>query len=132
MTQPNISVFAHRGGREWAPENTMRAFTNSLELGVDGIELDVQRCASGELVVIHDADLSRTTNGGGLVAEATLDEIKRLSAGLWFDKEFYKEKVPLLSEVLSLVSGQCLLNIEIKNAPIAYPGIEEELLELLS
>jgi glycerophosphoryl diester phosphodiesterase len=131
MIHANISVIAHRGGREWAPENTMRAFANCLELGVDGIELDVQRCASGELVVIHDADLTRTTNGGGLVAEATLDEIKRLSAGLWFDKEFYLEKIPLLSEVLSLVAGQCVLNIEIKNAPIAYPGIEEELLALL-
>jgi glycerophosphoryl diester phosphodiesterase len=132
MTQANISVIAHRGGREWAPENTMRAFANCLELGVDGIELDVQRCASGELVVIHDADLTRTTNGGGFVAEATLEEIKRLSAGLWFDKEFYSEKVPLLSEVLALVGGQCLLNIEVKNAPISYPGIEEELLALLS
>ena len=64
-------VFAHRGGREWAPENTLAAFSNCLELGVDGIELDVQRCASGELVVIHDEDLGRTTNGGGLVADAT-------------------------------------------------------------
>jgi glycerophosphoryl diester phosphodiesterase len=132
MTSAKISVFAHRGGREWAPENTMQAFANSLELGVDGIELDVQRCASGELVVIHDADLSRTTNGAGLVADANLDEIQRLSAGLWFDKEFRQEKVPLLSQVLGLVGGQCLLNIEIKNAPIAYPGIEEELLDLLS
>jgi glycerophosphoryl diester phosphodiesterase len=132
MTSAKVSVFAHRGGREWAPENTMQAFANSLELGVDGIELDVHRCASGELVVIHDADLSRTTNGAGLVAEANLDEIQRLSAGLWFDKEFRQEKVPLLSQVLDLVGGQCLLNIEIKNAPVAYPGIEEELLDLLS
>jgi len=126
-----ISVFAHRGGREWAPENTIRAFTNSLELGVDGIELDVQRCASGELVVIHDEDLGRTTNGGGLVCDSSLDEIKRLSAGLWFDKEFYSEKVPQLSEVLSLVAGQCVLSIEVKNAPVQYPGIEEDLLSLL-
>lgn len=132
MTPAKVSVIAHRGGRKWAPENTLQAFANSLELGVDGIELDVHRCASGELVVIHDADLSRTTNGAGLVAEANLDEIQRLSAGLWFDKEFRREKVPLLSQVLALVSGQCLINIEIKNAPIAYPGIEEELLDLLS
>lgn len=126
-----FKVFAHRGGCQWAPENTLRAFTYALELGVDGIELDVQRCASGELVVIHDHDLGRTTNGGGLVAEASLDEIKRLSAGLWFDKEFYREKVPLLTEVLDLVAGQCLLNIEIKNAPVSYHDIEEELLAVL-
>jgi len=131
MAKAGISVIAHRGGREWAPENTLRAFTYALELGVDGIELDVQRCASGELVVIHDHDLSRTTNGGGLVAEASLDELKRLSAGLWLDKEFYAEKIPLLTEVLDLVSGQCLLNIEIKAAPVQFPDIEEELLALL-
>jgi len=131
MAKSGVSVIAHRGGREWAPENTLRAFSYALELGVDGIELDVQRCASGELVVIHDHDLGRTTNGGGLVAEATLDEIRRLSAGLWFDKEFYNEKVPLLSEVLDLVAGQCLLNIEIKCAPVAYPDIEDDLVALL-
>ncbi|MBU6451647.1 MAG: glycerophosphodiester phosphodiesterase [Cyanobacteria bacterium REEB67] len=124
-------VFAHRGGREWAPENTLAAFSNCLELGVDGIELNVQRCASGELVVIHDEDLGRTTNGGGLVADATLDEIKRLSAGLWFDRDFAGEKVPALTEVLALVAGRCALNIEIKNAPIAYDDIEVELLDLL-
>ncbi len=127
----DVKVFAHRGGRMWAPENTMAAFANSLELGVDGIELDVQRCATGELVVIHDEDLSRTTNGVGLVIDTSFDELRRLDAGSWFDKEFRGEKIPLLSEVLELIDGKCLLNIEVKNAPVRYENIEEELVSLL-
>ena len=96
-----------------------------MELGVDGIELDIQRCASGELVVIHDQDLGRTTNGVGLVSDVTYDEIHRLSAGQWFDIGYRSEKVPLLSEVLDMVAGKSILNIEIKNAPVSYGAIEE-------
>jgi glycerophosphoryl diester phosphodiesterase len=124
-------VIAHRGGRRWAPENTLIAFQKSIQLGCDGIELDVQRCASGELVVIHDHELSRTTNGVGLVKDATLPELKRLSAGAWFDKEFATERIPTLEEVLSLVSGKLLINIEIKNAPVSYDGIEDDLVSVL-
>jgi glycerophosphoryl diester phosphodiesterase len=124
-------VIAHRGGRRWAPENTLIAFQKSIELGCDGIELDVQRCASGELVVIHDHELSRTTNGIGLVKDATLPELKRLSAGAWFDKEFATERIPTLEEVLSLVSGKLLINIEIKNAPVSYDDIEADLISVL-
>lgn len=124
-------VIAHRGGRVWAPENTLAAFRKSLELGVDGIELDVHRCASGELVVIHDEDLDRTTNGVGFVKDASCAELRKLSAGLWFDKEFAGEYIPLLKEVLDLVRGQMVINIELKNTPIEYPGIEEDLAALL-
>jgi glycerophosphoryl diester phosphodiesterase len=124
-------VIAHRGGRRWAPENTLVAFQKSIELGCDGIELDVQRCASGELVVIHDHELSRTTNGVGLVKDATLPELKRLSAGAWYDKEFATERIPTLEEVLSLVSGKLLINIEIKNAPVSYDDIEDDLISVL-
>lgn len=132
MTDYTAQVFAHRGGRAWAPENTMTAFRKSLEAGVDGIELDVQRCATGELVVFHDHTLDRTTNGVGYVKDCTLDELKRLSAGLWYHKDFREEKVPTLSEVLALVDGQVMLNVEIKNTPVDYPGIDDEVLELLS
>lgn len=124
-------VIAHRGGREWAPENTIGAFVRALDFGADGIELDVQRCATGELVVFHDEDLARTTNGVGLVRDCSLDELKRLSAGLWFDKTFRDERVPTLSEVLELLQGKLTLNIELKNAPIDYPGIEEDLLSVI-
>lgn len=125
-------LIAHRGGREWAPENTLAAFKKSLELGVDGIEFDVQRCATGELVVFHDEDLNRTTNGAGMLRDCSFDELRRLSAGSWFAKEFHSERVPLLSEVLELVNGKCMLNIELKNAPVEYPGIEDDMLELIA
>jgi len=129
MLQP--LVIAHRGGKVWAPENTMSAFKQSLLACVDAIELDIQRVQTGELVVFHDQDLSRTTNGFGSVHSCSLDEIKRLSAGAWFDASFKEEKVPLLQEVLDLVAGQVMLNIEIKNLPHSYEDIEEDLMAML-
>jgi glycerophosphoryl diester phosphodiesterase len=125
-------IIAHRGGREWAPENTLAAFSQAVEFGADGIELDIQRCASGELVVFHDEELSRTTNGAGLLKDCTLDELRRLSAGQWFDPSFKDERVPLLVEVLDLVAGRTMINIEIKNTPFEYPGIVFDLLELIA
>lgn len=125
-------IISHRGGRRWAPENTLAGFKKTVEFGADGVEFDVHRCASGELVVIHDDDLARTTNGVGLIKEASYAELKRLSAGRWFAPEFESERIPLLSEVLDVFDDRILINIEIKNAPIGYPGIEEDLLETLS
>lgn len=121
-------MIAHRGGRDWAPENTLAAFQKAINMGAGGVELDIHRCASGELVVIHDDDLARTTNGIGLIKDAGLEELKRLSAGAWFDKEFKDERIPLLREVLEIFPQNMLLNIEIKNAPQIYDGIEEDLL----
>lgn len=125
------SVIAHRGGRRWAPENTLAAFSKAIALNCDGIELDIHRCASGELVVIHDEELSRTTNGVGLIKDATLPELKRLSAGLWYGEEFKEERIPTLEEVLTLVDGALVINIEVKNAPSDYEGIEDDLFMLL-
>lgn len=131
MAERRPKVFAHRGGSDWAPENTMAAFRKSLEFGVDGIELDVQRCSTGELIVFHDPDIGRTTNGVGLVKDVSLAELQRVSAGLWFDEEFRSESVPLLGDVLALIDGKVIVNIELKNTPVEYPGIEEDMLELL-
>ncbi len=125
-------VFAHRGGRKWAPENTLSAFRKSLDAKVDGIELDIHRCKTGELVVMHDEDVSRTTDGIGLIRDHSLSDLRKLSAGFWFSPEFKSERVPLLSEVLDLVGGKAIINIEIKNAPVAYPGIEDDLIKLLA
>lgn len=130
MTEHPLLI-AHRGGRDWAPENTLAAFKKSLEAGVDAVEFDVHRCASGELVVIHDHELGRTTNGAGYVRDSRLDDLKRLSAGLWFGQEFAGEQVPLLSEVLDLFQEKILVNIEVKNTPFSYAGIEKNLLSEL-
>jgi glycerophosphoryl diester phosphodiesterase len=127
-----VKVFGHRGGRTRYPENTLSAFAGAMQAGVHGIELDVQRCASGELVVIHDADLQRTTNGAGRVVDTSLSDLKKLDAGSWFGAEFRAEKIPTLLEVLDLVAGNILINIELKNSPVDYPGIEDDLAENLS
>ncbi|MBY0358011.1 MAG: glycerophosphodiester phosphodiesterase [Candidatus Obscuribacterales bacterium] len=124
-------IIAHRGGRNWAPENTLASFGKSVQFGAAGVEFDVHRCATGELIVIHDDDLKRTTNGVGYIKDISYPEIERLSAGLWFDKEFRSEKVPLLAEVLSLFPENMLINIELKNAPIGYDDIESDLLREL-
>lgn len=124
-------VIAHRGGRDWAPENTLAAFKKSVAAGAGGVEFDVHRCSSGELVVIHDDDLNRTTNGVGFVKESSYEELKRLSAGLWFDKEFREERVPLLTEVLDVFNESMLIDIELKNSPMGYDGIEEDLLSVI-
>lgn len=132
MTGRPAQIFAHRGGRRWGPENTMHVFRRCLELGVDGIELDVQRCATGELVVFHDSDLLRTTNGAGNLVDCTFEELQRLSAGAWYDEGFAGERVPLLADVLALVDGKLTINIEVKNLPFRFAGIEDELVEMLS
>lgn len=122
------SIIAHRGGRNWAPENTLAAFHRSVSARVGGVEFDVHRCSTGELVVIHDDTIDRTTNGVGMVKDSSLGELKRLSAGLWFDKEFREERVPLLTEVLDLFNEEMVIDIELKNSPVGYDGIEEDLL----
>ncbi len=124
-------VIAHRGGNKWAPENTMSAFAKSLKAGADGVELDIHRCKSGELIVIHDETLERTTNGSGFVKDKTWDELKNVSAGKWYSAEFENERLPLLKDVLTLADGKMIVDIEIKNAPIEYPGIEDDLASLL-
>jgi glycerophosphoryl diester phosphodiesterase len=123
--------FAHRGGRKWAPENTLSAFRKSVELGVDGIELDIHKCKSGELVVIHDDTVDRTTGGTGRVKDMTWAQLSQLDAGSWYDKKFAGEKLPLLKEVLALVDGKLTINVEIKNCPTLYDGIEDDLIALL-
>ena len=126
-------VIAHRGASGTAPENTMAAFRQAVEMGADMIELDVQRTKDGQVVVIHDATLERTTNGSGAVRELTYAEIEQLDAGSWFGEgqEFAGERVPLLKEVLEFTKGKCALNIEIKNIPYADPGIEQAVVDLL-
>jgi glycerophosphoryl diester phosphodiesterase len=123
--------FAHRGGRRWAPENTLAAFKKSVDLGVDGIELDIHKCKSGELVVIHDDTVERTTNGAGAVKNMTWNELSILDAGSWYDKKFVGEKLPLLQQVLDLVNGKLAINVEIKNCPTIYPGIDDDLIKVL-
>ena len=108
-------IFAHRGARRVAPENTLPAFAAALAMGVDGIELDVHVTRDGELVVIHDFDVRTTTNGHGLVADMTVNEVAVLDAGSHFRADFAGTRVPTLDEVFDLVGNQCAVNVEIKS-----------------
>ena len=108
-------IFAHRGARRVAPENTLPAFAAALEMGADGIELDVHLTTDGQLVVIHDFSVDKTTDGHGLVAQMTAAEVARLDAGAHFSPAFAGTRIPHFEEVLDLVGDRCRINIEIKS-----------------
>jgi glycerophosphoryl diester phosphodiesterase len=119
-------LIAHRGGSLEAPENTMAAFRHAIELGMRFVELDVQMTRDGELVVIHDETLDRTTDGSGPVRDYTLEEIRRFDAGSSFDIQYAGERVPTLREVLELCVGAGVgVVIELK-APEINMGMEEK------
>ena len=107
-------VWAHRGASRAAPENTLAAFRLAAEMGADGIELDVQRCATGEVVVLHDESLGRTTGYAALLAETPWSTVRTLDAGARFSERFRGERVPLLADVLAQTPGTLLVNVELK------------------
>ncbi|WP_138495491.1 glycerophosphodiester phosphodiesterase [Paenibacillus pinistramenti] len=117
---------AHRGASGYCPENTMAAFRRAIELGANGIETDVQMTADGQLVLIHDEQLERTAGSPKLVKDVTFDELRGLDAGSWYAPEFAGEKIPSLRELLELVRPtSVMVNIELKNGVVPYPGLEE-------
>lgn len=118
-TPPLPILVAHRGLARHAPENTMPAFAACVELGV-GIELDIRTTRDGELVILHDAMLTRTTNGGERsLHDLTLPEVKQLDAGAWFLPAFTGTRVPTLEEVFAMIRERThsppLLALDIKN-----------------
>lgn len=119
-------IVAHRGNSSEAPENTMAAVKSAIAVGADGVEVDVYRTLDGELVLLHDGTLERTTNGTGHVNNRTWDYIKTLDAGSWFSKEFKGEPIPRLEDVLLECKDKVLLVIELKQA-----GIERDVLRLV-
>ncbi len=117
-------VMAHRGARGLAPENTLAAFRRAIEVGADSIELDVQPCGTGELVIMHDGTLDRTTNGTGAVAETSFAALRALDAGSWFGAQFAGERIPTPAEALELARGRILVNIEVKTSTPDDRGLE--------
>ena len=110
---------AHRGASGRAPENTLAAFKSAIELGVDAVELDLHGTADGEIVVIHDATLDRTTDLHGYINETPLETIQSADAGGWFDTEFAGEPVPTLTEALACIGKETIAVLEIKDPLIA-------------
>lgn len=109
----------HRGACGYEPENTLRSFQKALDLGVDMVEFDVHKIKTGELVIIHDDLVNRTTNGKGYVADYDFASLRKLDAGKG-------ERIPTLDEALDLIIGKCQVNIEIKGA-----GVAEDLVEVI-
>ncbi|KEF03376.1 MULTISPECIES: glycerophosphodiester phosphodiesterase family protein [Streptomyces] len=134
-----VVTVAHRGASAYAPENTLAAVDAAADLGFAWVENDVQRTKDGELVVLHDTSLARTTNVEQVfpgrapwnVADFTLAEIEKLDAGSWFGPKFTGERVPTLEDYMDTVedNDQNLL-LEIKS-PELYPGIERQILKEL-
>ncbi|GIN55730.1 glycerophosphoryl diester phosphodiesterase [Lederbergia ruris] len=126
-------VLAHRGASGTKPENTMEAFIAAERAGADGIELDVQLTSDGEIVVIHDTTVDRTTNGSGLVKDFTRSSLQNLKANHHFKHYFKKAcKIPTLIEVFDWMQGnECLCNIELKNNIFSYEELEEKVAALI-
>lgn len=125
-------ILAHRGASGHYPENTILAFKEAIKSGCDGIELDIHLTADQHLVVCHDFTVSRTTNGKGLISSYTLDELKKLDAGSWYDPLYSDQTIPTLREVLTLFKPTSLIiNIELKAGSRVYPGIESQVLALV-
>ena len=119
QSEKNIYVAAHRGFSETYPENTMEAFRAAIAVGVDQIETDVRITKDGELVLIHDDLVDRTTNGAGKVEDMTLAELRALDAGIKKDARFAGARIPLLKELFELVKDHptMTLDLELKEYP---------------
>jgi glycerophosphoryl diester phosphodiesterase len=124
-------LLGHRGVPQEAPENTLSGFRQALEHSLDGVELDVQLCRTGELVVFHDETVNKVTNGFGRVSELSFDELRRLDAGVRFGKEFEGEQIPSLEEVLELLGGRMLINIELKTRALHDDGLEAKVARVI-
>jgi glycerophosphoryl diester phosphodiesterase len=111
-------VIAHRGISAKAPENTIASFTLAVNAkGIDMVELDVRLTKEGEVIVLHDRTLQRTTTGNGAARKYPYQEISRYDAGSWFDPAFKTERIPTLRQVLQLVGPTRWVDIEIKSDP---------------
>lgn len=126
-------IFAHRGFSGYYPENTMLAFQKTAEESLaDGIELDIQMTKDGELVIMHDETLDRTTNGSGYLKDYTLEELKTLSVGVNVKGFFPRQTIPTLREYFTwLKTTKLITNIELKTSVFEYKGIEEKLIAMV-
>lgn len=127
MTQ----IWAHRGASAYAPENTLEAFERAIEMGALGTELDIHMSADGTLVVAHDEDVRRVSDGKGRISELNLTQLKKLRFNKGYEAEFPGARIPTLQEVYELIKPTALqINVELKTTSNAYPGIEKKLLTL--
>lgn len=112
---PSPLILAHRGASAYAPENTLAAFDLAIQQGADGLELDVKLTADGQVVVIHDPTVDRTTGTHGYVKDMSLAELRSLDAGSFFSEKFENERIPTLEEVFDTLAKRTFINVELTN-----------------
>ena len=122
---PRPTIFAHRGASASAPENTLAAFELALEQNADAIELDVKLSADGQVIVIHDRKVDRTTNSQGRVKDLSLSELQSLDAGSFFSEEYEGEQIPTLEEVFEVLGKRTFINVELANYSTARDSLVE-------
>jgi len=128
-----LEIYAHRGSSGLHPENTIAAFQEAARLPIYGVEFDVHLTKDGELVVIHDEAIDRTSDGHGFIKDMTLSELRMFDFGSWFSSEFQGEVIPTLHEVLDIFSETSHhLNIELKSDIFPYEGMVKKVVELVS
>lgn len=128
---PRPFLLAHRGACAHAPENTMESFQLAFEQGADGIELDAKLSADGEVVVIHDGTVDRTTNGRGRVSQLTLAELRSLEAGSFFSEKYRGAKIPTLDEVFGAFGKRGIINVELTNYYAGRDDLAEKVCALV-
>ena len=116
--QNTILNIGHRGAKGHVAENTVASIKKAIELGVDGVEIDVFRCLSGEIVVFHDKTLDKLTNGSGYIEEKSLSELKELKV------LGSKHSIPTLEEVIKSIGKGVILNIELKGPNTSEGSLE--------
>lgn len=125
------AIFAHRGARLAAPENTLSAFQAALDMHADGVELDVHCSKDGQLVVIHDFNVDATTNAHGPVSGFTAEQLGHMNAAAHFEGGFAAASVPTLAQVLDLIGDRCRINVEIKSMDMLGGDQVEPLLDVI-
>ncbi|MGN9164321.1 glycerophosphodiester phosphodiesterase [Tissierellaceae bacterium HCP3S3_D8] len=128
-----IKNYAHRGFKGKYPENTMLAFKKAVEEKADGIEFDVQLSKDGEIVIIHDETLDRTTNGTGFVKDYTVEELMALDASYNEEQDYGFNPIPTLRDYFEYIQDKDIItNIELKNSIFDYPNLEKKVLGLVA
>ncbi len=128
---PRPTIFAHRGSSAHAPENTLAAFELALRQDADALELDAKLTADGEVVVIHDPTVNRTTGSTGVVHKMTLEQLRELDAGSFFDIAFKGERIPTLKEVFEAVGNKTFINVELTNYDAPWDSLADKVAGLV-
>ncbi len=128
---PRRAIVGHRGACAYAPENTLASFELALRQGADAVELDAKLTVDGQVVVIHDQTVDRTTGGHGEVRSLTLAELKKLDAGSHFDIAFQGEPIPTLEEVFEAVGKRTYINVELTNYASITDSLPEKVVDLI-